>query len=184
MHSFHATLVPFAENAPPTEITASIVSVKNLLTVSFSLSGNLAMLAIPSFASTTAQRRDNIWTHTCFEIFISPQHREDYWEVNIAPSGDWNFYHFQEYRTGMRREEAFQSLPVHASWTQNTFHIATTIDLQKICTAPNILGTGIASVLAEKNGALSYWAVKHAPDRPDFHRKENFCFDLHYDREQ
>jgi hypothetical protein len=33
-------------------------------------------------------------------------------------------------------------------------------------------------VIEEKNGALSYWALRHPAGKPDFHRRSAFAMEL------
>jgi hypothetical protein len=35
---------------------------------------------------------------------------------------------------------------------------------------------GLAAVIEEKGGRISYWALAHAPGKPDFHHRD--CFQL------
>ena len=37
---------------------------------------------------------------------------------------------------------------------------------------------GVAAVLEAADGRLSYWAVRHAATRPDFHRRDTFVLRL------
>ena len=39
------------------------------------------------------------------------------------------------------------------------------------------LRIGLAAVVEEKSGALSYWALRHAPGKPDFHHPDAFALD-------
>ena len=58
------------------------------------------------------QRRDGLWQHTCFEAFFGVLGSDDYWEFNLAPSGDWNVYRFAGYRAGQTPETAYGPLPL------------------------------------------------------------------------
>jgi hypothetical protein len=40
------------------------------------------------------------------------------------------------------------------------------------------LRIGLAAILEDLDGSLSYWALAHAPGRPDFHRRESFVLQL------
>jgi hypothetical protein len=37
---------------------------------------------------------------------------------------------------------------------------------------------GLAAVIEEKSGTLSYWALRHAPGKPDFHHPDAFALVL------
>jgi hypothetical protein len=40
------------------------------------------------------------------------------------------------------------------------------------------LSLGLAAVIEDLNGALSYWALKHPPGKPDFHHSDNFALQI------
>ncbi|MND06273.1 hypothetical protein D3C83_275510 [compost metagenome] len=37
---------------------------------------------------------------------------------------------------------------------------------------------GLAAVIEAADGALSYWALRHAPAKPDFHHRDAFALAL------
>src|SRR5512143_3440893 len=47
-------------------------------------------------------RRDRLWEHTCCEAFVGAPAGTGYLELNLAPSGDWALWAFDDYRAGMR----------------------------------------------------------------------------------
>ena len=50
------------------------------------------------------QRRDELWTTTCFEAFLAIPDQPGYWEINLAPNGDWALYRFEGYRSGQSQQ--------------------------------------------------------------------------------
>jgi hypothetical protein len=40
------------------------------------------------------------------------------------------------------------------------------------------LRIGLSAVIEGKDGALSYWALRHAPGKPDFHHRRAFALEL------
>jgi hypothetical protein len=40
------------------------------------------------------------------------------------------------------------------------------------------LAVGLAVIIDEGSGAFSYWALRHAPGKPDFHHIEAFALRL------
>ena len=40
------------------------------------------------------------------------------------------------------------------------------------------LAIGLAAVIEETSGTLSYWALRHAPGKPDFHHPDAFALAL------
>jgi hypothetical protein len=37
---------------------------------------------------------------------------------------------------------------------------------------------GLSAVIEEKNGVMSYWALKHPPGPPDFHHASGFVLEI------
>jgi hypothetical protein len=122
------------------------------------------------------QRADRLWEHTCFEAFVAPAGGTAYWELNVAPGGDWNVYRFDRYRDGMQLETRTPPPEIRlerASCGTLTLHAR--LDAAAVTewrTAP--LEVGLAAVLESTDGVLSYWALAHAAAKPDFHRRASF----------
>jgi len=68
----------------------------------------------------------------CFECFIGQKTAAEYWEVNLAPNGDWNVYHFDGYRTGMVEETALRRLPCAFHAGRNEVRVGMEVDLSPI----------------------------------------------------
>lgn len=147
-----------------------------------------APLLLPA-ANQPGQRRDELWQHTCLECFLGVAGREPYWEINLAPNGDWNVYALDGYRQGLRPEPSLEQLPFSCSWQQSAGG-ALTLQLSLHWPLPPALITELAlagrggqpaalewaalewnvtAVLEQPDGQLSYWAVGHRPEQPDFH---------------
>ena len=136
------------------------------------LEAPLKDLLIP--APSKNERKDRLWEHTCFEIFLGREDRPEYWEFNLSPSGDWNVYAFSGYREGMKRETSYQFLPFEAQIIpEKKLRLAVTIDLNRIPGFSNF-DIGISAILEQKDGAISYWALSHTGKVPDFHARESW----------
>jgi hypothetical protein len=59
-----------------------------------------ALLKLP--AAAPVERTDELWLHTCFELFLLDPESGAYREFNFAPSGRWAAYSFDGYREGRR----------------------------------------------------------------------------------
>src|SRR5690242_17430469 len=70
------------------------------LQVSYTVDGAINGIALP--ARLSADRADELWRHTCFEIFLKPPEGEAYVEFNFSPSTQWAAYRFRERRRGMQ----------------------------------------------------------------------------------
>jgi hypothetical protein len=133
-------------------------------------------LAVPRAAPA---RADRLWEHTCFEAFLAPENSSSYWEINLASNGDWNVYRFDGYRRGMRIDEQAPPPVVRATGSPGDLTLAATLDLTPLVTvASSRLDVGLAAVLESHDGTLSYWALRHAAGRPDFHHRETFVVRL------
>ena len=169
-------LFPFSGEIPLKDcrIAARLSLGETTLQVEYRLYTNLANLIIPVFDPSKAERKNNLWEHTCFEIFLGEGGRSNYWEFNLSPSGEWNVYAFSDYREGMKQELSFDMLPFEVNiLSGQELSLETTIDLDIIPVLSD-LKTGISSVLEQKNGMKSYWALSHPGEVPDFHARESW----------
>lgn len=163
------------ENAPEDcHINAQLSIDGSLLKIDYELTARLADLKIPVFESTRRQRRDRLWEHTCFEIFLAQQGIPDYWEFNLSPSGDWNVYSFSGYREGMKPEKFFYTLPFNVKiLSDQKLKIETAVDLRFLQNLSDLI-VGLSAVIEQNNGTKSYWALEHPKDCPDFHARDGW----------
>jgi hypothetical protein len=125
-------------------------------------------------------RANGLWTHTCFEAFISARGLPRYYEFNFSPSGQWAVYRFDSYRKGMSPADV--STPPHLAVRrgEESLELEATIRLQDLgaLQSAHTLKLALSAVLEDDGGNLSYWALKHAPDKPDFHHPDGFVLEL------
>jgi hypothetical protein len=125
---------------------------------------------------TDPGRADKLWTHTCFEAFVGVPGSHQYLELNFSPSGQWAAYRFDSYRQGMAPAlDAAPRLAVRRSEER--------LELQaEVRVGGRQLGGGVrialSTVVEDREGGLSYWALRHPPGRPDFHHPESFSLTL------
>jgi hypothetical protein len=155
-----------------TSIDAEAVRTGGGLALKFVLSGDLNKLALP--AKTLPARMDDLWQHTCFEAFVRMD-GDGYYEFNAAPSTQWNTYHFDGYRAGMSTAYEIALPDFETKQSANRFEISTTLALPH---RPLPWRVGLSAVIEEANGAKSYWALAHAPGKPDFHHADAFALEL------
>jgi hypothetical protein len=150
-------------------ISVGIERAADRLGVLYVLEGNLASIVIPSSAPT--RRGSKLWQHTCFEIFVSsgmPAYRE----FNFSPSGEWAGYAFSGYRQAADAEMREPSLAVHRG--ADRLELEVTLPLA----GKSRLRIAVSAVVESQAGSLSYWALKHAPGKPDFHHADGFVLEL------
>ena len=130
-------------------------------------------LASPSFS----ERAADLWQTTCFELFVRVEGREAYSEYNFAPSMQWAAYAFDGYREGMKDLLcSVDPLVERGGERGEAWVVRADVDLSDIPTGP--LHFGLSAVIEEKDGAKSYWALAHAPGKPDFHHPACFALEL------
>lgn len=135
----------------------------------FAVEGNTEAIEWPSKAP--AIRTDGLWQHTCFEVFVRTG--DGYVEYNLSPSDAWATYGFSGYREGM--SPADQTIDVHGlDGGENYVALEAVIDLP-----PDAIGPiGLSAVIEATDGTLSYWALAHPSDKPDFHHPDSFVLEL------
>jgi len=148
------------------------------LLLRYRLAADVGALLLPAVAPPV--RTDGLWRHTCFEAFIAPAGGSEYWEYNFSPSGAWAAYHFTACRTGMTplAEGAAPHIAVEADAAQYT--LAATLDLGWLARSRGFAGLrlGLTAVIEARALGLSYWALQHGTEKPDFHRADSFLVAL------
>lgn len=141
----------------------------------YTLAGDLDRLRVPP--PGTGERRDGLWRHTCFELFVTMDGAA-YHEFNLSPSGAWQAYRFARYR------EQGGDPPQHAPQIAVSVEPGCLILHAHIPAAalPALDGgrwrAGVCAVIEDAAGVLSYWAVRHAAGKPDFHHRDAFAIAL------
>lgn len=151
------------------------------LRIGYQLSGDLGSVVVPPLAAAGPARGDGLWEHTCFELFLSAEDMEPYWEINLAPNGDWNLYRLQGYRRGLAPELDLQALPFSVSSRPSGLSLDLALRLPRelaLACRQRPLRLGVTAVIEQRGGALSYWALAHGGLEADFHRREDFLMRL------
>lgn len=132
------------------------------------------------------QRRDGLWTTTCFEVFFGGLRSPSYVEVNLSPSGDWNLYAFADYRQGrlpvadaeVRLLETLVSPRTPSLAVRGSVRPLSPDSMLRPLLRSGPLVMGANAVLEYENGSHEYWALTHAGDKPDFHLRRGFSLTL------
>lgn len=140
----------------------------------YRLSGAISALQIPA-PQPDPGAADGLWQHSCFEAFIACAEATCYREFNFAPSGEWAAYAFSTYR---QRDAWLPAAAPATSVRQN----ADLLELDA-CLPAKLLPAGpwqigLSAVIETTEGALSYWALAHPGERPDFHQRSAFTLRL------
>jgi hypothetical protein len=150
----------------------------DLLSLTYRLSGDLEALRLPG--SHPSVRTDGLWRHSCFEAFIGRPGAGDYWEYNFSLSGAWAAYHFSSYREGMAPLRKGAPPGIACSAGTDTMALTVSVDLSWLARSAAGAGLrlGLAAVVEDKAQVLSYWALKHPAEKPDFHHADSFVVEL------
>ena len=119
---------------------------------------------------------DELWKHTCFEVFIGIKGEPGYREFNFSPSGQWAAY---EFRAERERNDDFRLAAAPQLRFEHDGNEAwLEARLPEGTLPPAAPGTefelGLAAVIERADGELEYWAVQHSPGAPDFHVRDTF----------
>ena len=166
---------------PPTTpnltITGHVSRQQNKLSVQYVLAGDLTAIIIPASVSDP-QRQYDLWEHTCCEFLMGIKNQPEYWEFNLSPSGNWNVFHFSNYRHNLVEEAKLAALPFSVLQQDNFLNLSLTVDLNKLVSEKKDLELGITMVIEDEQHQLSYWALKHPAAEPDFHHRDSFDINL------
>jgi hypothetical protein len=161
---------------------------EHVLALHYRVEGDLDELRCP--APRTSQQTDGLWQHACFEAFVKHGDTRAYLEFNFSPSSEWAIYAFDDFRAGMQpRQPRHPPEIVTAQRGDGVLEVDVTVDLDGLLAErtradarraspeeTNRLRLSVAAVLEDRRGALSYWALAHPSERPDFHHPDSFVF--------
>ena len=144
------------------------------LEMTFRLDGDISQVSIPPVR--TPRFATQLWRHTCFEVFIAIEGQRGYHEFNFAPSSEWAVYAFSGYRNGGPVADEIMRPTIATRSTANQFELDALVRLDSLSAihARASIRIGL-SVIIETSDGLSYWALRHPKDKPDFHDADGFA---------
>ena len=118
---------------------------------------------------------DALWQHTCFEAFLRAAADDGYHEFNFAPSGAWAAYRFTSRRHG-QESPAMSAPQIEFRRSADSCDMNAAIALAAFpdLACATELHAGLAAVIEDESGRLSWWALSHSSDQPDFHDPATF----------
>ena len=138
----------------------------------FGVGGPADRFVIPE--TVEPARAEDLWQTTCFEAFLRIPGDDAYREWNFSPSSEWAAYDFKSHREGRTDAEVappYIRIEDNLTW----WAIGATFPVQ----ADAVWALALSTILEERNGTKSYWALAHPPgDRPDFHAADCFAASL------
>lgn len=189
---FTHTLSSFVPQAggPVRALQVNVERSGSVLNLRYTLDADLARIRIPERRPPAAT--NELWKHTCFEAFLMPASGSGgYRELNFSPSTQWAAYSFTGYREGMAAVAMTGAPEVRAEVSASALQVEARVNIAELfpeaasSAAAQAAGAGmktlriaLAAVIEHDTGELSYWALKHAPSRPDFHDPAGFILEV------
>jgi hypothetical protein len=148
------------------------------LTLFYTLRGDMSRIRVGMEAAQGPA--DELWKHTCFEVFLQPAASSRYYEFNFSPTRQWAVYRFDAYRAGMTPMHLATPPDISASTAPDRLELEVTVRLPFSADAGAARRTklAVAAVVEEDSGRLCYWAGRHPRGKPDFHHSDGFAFEL------
>ncbi len=143
----------------------------------FRVEGSMSRLRWPDRAAP--DRADGLWQHSCFEAFLRADGDDGYHEFNFATSGAWAAWRFAARRRGRESPE----LPPPAIGVERgaeflEMSVALAPAALPLPDGARCVHAGLAAVIEDDAGRLSYWALAHPGPQPDFHNPAGFAIAL------
>ena len=154
----------------------------DLMRFRYVLEASSGHVLIPPPAAN-AGRADELWKHTCFEAFVGDPRSPGYLELNFSPVGRWAAYRFDSYRKGMMPAALNAAPRLTLRREVARLELQADVRLQGTAAAGSpSLRIALSTVVEDREGRLSYWALRHPSGRPDFHHPESFSLALELSR--
>ena len=138
------------------------------LVVRYVVEGDMERLAVPR----SRLDPERLWEHTCLEMFVGGPSATDYAEWNFSPSGQSARFTFSDYRKRTGHDVAEARVRVEQG---SDALVLTARDAFVDHTPAQI---GLTAITRDEDGAQSFWALAHPTERPDFHHRGGFAWEL------
>lgn len=145
------------------------------LRLDYLLNGDCTALRVPGPAAPV--RRDGLWRHTCFEAFVTGGEGTAYREFNFSPSGEWAAYGFPVRRRDMQPLRLSRPPRIEITMAAESLRLYASVACADL-PFDGVLRIGLAAVIEDSGGVLSYFALAHAGAEPDFHDPAGFILSL------
>lgn len=170
--SCHFELTPHTSELSQIDVVASVQG--DCLQLSYFIQGDWVK---NEFRSSHLIQADFLWEKNCLECFFDLG-QDEYFELNFTPTGEYNLYHFDSYRTPdtlppvqadgvVFVADGGSILDYHVYHLGIKLHNVRTLSIHKIH----------PTAILYHDGKPTFYAVSHA-NPPDFHDK-NFWQNFH-----
>lgn len=149
------------------------------LLLRYVLEAALARIRLPALVARPAAR-DLLWQHTCFEAFVTLAPGGPYHEINLSSSGEWAVYAFRAYREAARQPPEAVAPTITTAASEDRLELRARIPLAALSAAylREPIHLALSAVIEAADGGLSYLALHHPAEMPDFHHKGGFTLRL------
>jgi len=161
---------PDCPNRAVRSITVTVRRDGHTLHLTYRVAGAIGDVLWPEPADS--EFTDELWRHSCFEAFVGNKGAPHYVELNIAPSTRWAAYDFDDHRKGMRRASGAAVRDIIWEPAGDVAELRATADLSGLADVDWDLA--LTTVIEERDGTKSFWALAHPPGPEDFHARD--CF--------
>jgi hypothetical protein len=150
----------------------------DILAFRYSLDADMSRVRVPF--SGTGGRADDLWKHTCFEAFVASTDAPGYYEFNFSPSLDWAAYRFSAYREGMSLAEIGRAPTISVRRGETGLELQSAVRLEHLPELRDAhrLRIAFTAVIEDEKRKFSYWGLRHAPGKPDFHHPDGFALEV------
>jgi hypothetical protein len=148
------------------------------LVFQYVLIAEMPAIRVPALQSPG--RADGLWKHTCFEAFMAIPGMPGYYELNFSASQQWAIYRFSGYRERMSPTDVTVPPELNVRRFDDRLELDAVVRLPELTVleAGRTLKLALTAVVEDNSGTLSYWALQHAPGKPDFHHPDGFVLEL------
>lgn len=174
---------PLAASDAVARITGRVARLsRGTLMITYILEGELNRVRLP--ARKSPRFTDDLWRHTCCEMFVARNGSPAYHEFNFSPSGEWAVYRFERprQRVALNDDVVVENLNpnITVCRAEGKLELDAVVHLERIAPADanRALKLGISTVIEDQSGRLSYWALNHPLDKPDFHHPDAFALEF------
>jgi hypothetical protein len=174
-------LIPYDSlSAPQTEVQIELNVTAESLYVSYRIQRGLELIDLGS-PTPHKERVMKLWEKTCFEFFIKNE-KDSYVEFNFSPNFEWNCFYFP--KKGEPLTEWTRMNRPSTEILLSMDHYFLVAEIRKELMPPGFfdettlgeraLSVGLSTVIKDKSGIISYWALSHHDTRPNFHDFRSF----------
>jgi hypothetical protein len=113
-------------------------------------------------------------------MFVGFTDNPAYYEFNFSPSREWAAYAFHGYRDGGPLEDDDLAPLISVQKLHEALQLNVVVRLGRLpLLQPGVvIRLGLSAVIEDSDGGLSYWALKHPAEKPDFHHADSFVLEF------